>query len=122
MVTHVTAPRLRLRQVAGSGPGRPGRNRHRKGQRWAPTNGFGVNSGPAIAGIIGTHKFSHDLWGDTVNVAARLEQHGTPGRIHVSAETARLLAPRYRLTPRGPIAIKGHATIDTSFLDGRRLA
>lgn len=83
---------------------------------------IGINSGPAVAGIIGTHKFSYDLWGDTVNVAARLEQHGTPGRIHVSQVTAGLLVPRYRTVHRGPIDIKGHGTVETCFLDGRRLA
>ena len=46
-----------------------------------------MHTGPVVAGIIGTHKFIYDVWGDTVNVASRLEAHGSPGRIQVSEET-----------------------------------
>lgn len=77
---------------------------------------IGIHSGPAVAGIIGTHKFSYDLWGETVNVAARLEQHGLPGRIQVSPATAGLLAPSHRLSRRGLVAIKGMGEVETWFL------
>ena len=48
---------------------------------------IGVNTGALIAGVIGTHKFVYDVWGDTVNIAKRMESYGQPGRIHVSAAT-----------------------------------
>lgn len=80
---------------------------------------FGINSGPLVAGVIGTAKLQYDLWGDTVNLAARMESHGEPGRIHVSDATGRLLAGHYRLEPRGPIEIKGKGPMPTWFLLGR---
>ncbi len=58
---------------------------------------IGIHSGPAVAGVIGTTKFAYDVWGDTVNVAARLEATSEPNRIHVSDALAALLGDRYRL-------------------------
>lgn len=81
---------------------------------------IGIHSGPAVAGIIGTRKFSYDLWGDTVNLAARLEKHGMPGRIHVSAATADLLEPHFIISQRSPVAMKGTGPVVTAFLEGRR--
>ena len=80
----------------------------------------GISSGQAVAGVIGTTKFSYDLWGDTVNLASRMESHGTPGRIQVSAATAALLADRYVLEERGEIDVKGLGTLPTWYLTGRR--
>jgi adenylate/guanylate cyclase family protein len=68
---------------------------------------IGVHSGPLVAGVIGTHKFVYDVWGDTVTTAARMEQHGEPGQVHVSAATWALVRDRYRFDPRGEIEIKG---------------
>src|SRR6185312_12340181 len=48
----------------------------------------GVNTGPVVAGVIGSRKFIYDLWGDAVNVAARMESHGVPGRVHLSESAA----------------------------------
>ena len=53
----------------------------------------GLHSGPAVAGVIGTRKFSYDLWGDTVNTAARMESHGVPGKIQITDDTRRRLGP-----------------------------
>ena len=53
----------------------------------------GLHSGPAVAGVIGTRKFSYNLWGDTVNTAARMESHGVPGKIQITDDTRRRLGP-----------------------------
>jgi class 3 adenylate cyclase len=68
---------------------------------------IGIHSGPVVAGVIGARKFMFDLWGDTVNLASRMESHGVPGAIQVSAATAALLEPAFVCEPRGAIAIKG---------------
>ena len=81
----------------------------------------GIHSGPAVAGVIGTTKFAYDVWGDTVNVAARLEATSEPNRIHVSDAVAALLGDRYRLAPRGPVELKGKGPVETSYLVGRRV-
>jgi len=67
--------------------------------------------------VIGTHKFVYDVWGDTVNTASRMEKHGAPGRIHVSAATRVLLDAKFRFEPRGEIEVKGKGTMETFFLD-----
>ncbi len=67
----------------------------------------GVHSGSAVAGIVGTHKYIYDVFGDTVNTASRMESNSAPGRINVSDETARLLAGRLDLEARGEIEVKG---------------
>jgi class 3 adenylate cyclase len=80
---------------------------------------IGLHVGPAVAGVIGLRKFSYDVWGDTVNLASRLEASGHADRIHVTAETARLLAGRFAFEPRGAIELKGKGPVETCFLVGR---
>ena len=75
-----------------------------------------------IAGVIGVNKFIYDVWGDTVNLASRLEAHGLPGRIHISEATRRALAAEYDCEPRGLIDVKGMGKIATAFLGGRKRA
>ncbi|HZT51840.1 MAG TPA: adenylate/guanylate cyclase domain-containing protein, partial [Stellaceae bacterium] len=68
---------------------------------------------------IGKHKFSYDIWGDTVNTAARLQASSEPGRIQISEETARRLGRGWRLERRGTIELKGLGEVATYFLLGR---
>lgn len=77
---------------------------------------IGINSGPVVAGVIGKKKFIYDLWGDAVNVAARMESHGVPGEIHVSGSTYDLLKDRYEFEPRGTIEVKGKGPMETFLL------
>ena len=83
---------------------------------------IGIHSGNVVAGVIGHRKFAYDIWGDTVNVAARMESTGEPGRIQVSGETARLLKDSFVLEPRGTIDVKGKGQMETFFLAGETAA
>jgi class 3 adenylate cyclase len=80
---------------------------------------IGIDTGPVVAGVIGTSKFSYDLWGDTVNTASRMESYGVPGCIQVTARTYQRLRDSYRFERQGPIAVKGKGEIVTYFLVGR---
>ncbi len=68
---------------------------------------IGVHQGPVIAGVIGQHKFIYDLWGDTVNTAARMESHGIAGRLQVTEIVAKQLNDEFLVESRGSIEIKG---------------
>jgi class 3 adenylate cyclase len=80
---------------------------------------IGFHGGPAVAGVIGLKKFIYDVWGDTVNLASRLEATGQSDRIQVTADTASRLAGRFAFEPRGPIELKGKGPVETCFLVGR---
>ncbi len=80
---------------------------------------IGVHSGAVIAGVIGKQKFSYDMWGNTVNVASRMESEGIPDQIQISAETWEMLSDRFQTSPRGEIQIKGHRPRATYLLEGR---
>lgn len=80
----------------------------------------GIATGDAVAGVIGRKKFAYDLWSDTVNTAARMESHGVPGRIQITAATANRLRSSYVVEERGVIDVKGKGPTPTSFLVSRR--
>ncbi len=80
---------------------------------------IGIHTGPVVAGVIGVKKFIYDLWGDTVNIASRMESHGVAGAIHVSAATYECLKARYQLSPRGTIDVKGKGEMATYLLEQR---
>jgi adenylate cyclase len=80
---------------------------------------IGMHTGPLVAGIIGSKKFAYDLWGDTVNIASRLESHGEPGMIQVSQATADLLTPLFEIEPRGHLALKNRGKMTAYALVAR---
>jgi adenylate cyclase len=80
---------------------------------------IGIHSGPLVAGIIGTRKFSYDLWGDTVNTASRMESEGVIGSIQVSTATYELIRNEYVFTPRGTVTVKGKGDMETFILVSR---
>jgi len=80
---------------------------------------IGIDTGPVEAGVIGTSKFSYDVWGATANTASRMESHGVAGCIQVTARTYQRLQDSYRFEWRGPISVKGMGEMVTYFLVGR---
>ena len=80
---------------------------------------IGINIGGVVAGVIGLTKFSYDLWGDTVNVAHRMESNGIPGEIQVTAVVYERLKDKFAFTMRGAIEIKGKGEMIVYFLVGR---
>ena len=77
---------------------------------------IGIHTGPVVAGIIGTHRFLYDVWGDTVNLAARLETSCPPDRIHVSEASVRLLRDDFAFESRGIVELKGKGSLETFLL------
>jgi adenylate cyclase len=83
---------------------------------------IGIASGPVVAGVVGTRKFFYDVWGDTVNMAARMESTGVSGRIQVSQEVYENLKGGFGFESRGLVEIKGKGKMPTWFLNDREVS
>ncbi|MEQ9367808.1 MAG: adenylate/guanylate cyclase domain-containing protein [Coleofasciculus chthonoplastes F3-SA18-01] len=81
---------------------------------------IGINTGVVIAGVIGTTKFSYDIWGDAVNIASRMESRGQPDKIQVTEITYQRLRDKYELVERGFIRVKGKGKMKTYWLIGKK--
>jgi len=81
---------------------------------------IGLHRGPVVAGVIGTTKFAYDLWGETVNLASRLESTGEAGRVHVSADFRDGSEAAMKFEQHGEVAIKGMGTLETHWLVAER--
>ena len=77
---------------------------------------IGINSGPAVAGVVGTDKFTYDVWGDTVNIASRVENSCEPGKINISGSTYQLIKNNYECEYRGKLNAKGKGEIDMYYV------
>jgi class 3 adenylate cyclase len=80
---------------------------------------LGIHCGPVVAGVIGTKKFAYDLWGETVNIASRMESQGVPNAIQVTQDVYERLQGSFSFQPRGEVTIKGKGNMKTYLLTGR---
>jgi len=81
---------------------------------------IGINSGPLVAGVIGTRKFIYDLWGDAVNTASRMESHGSQGAVQITRATYELIRDDFECVPKGSVAVKGKGDMEVWCVQGRR--
>jgi len=77
---------------------------------------LGIHTGPLVAGVVGSDKFVYDVWGDTVNTAARMESSGAPGRVNLSASTYHLVKQHFECEYRGKVAAKNKGSVDMYFV------
>lgn len=80
---------------------------------------IGCNTGPIVAGIVGIKKFAYDIWGDTVNIASRMESSGEAGKVNISESTYELVKDKFKCSHRGKIEAKNKGQIDMYFVNGQ---
>jgi class 3 adenylate cyclase len=78
---------------------------------------IGINTGAVVAGIVGVKKFAYDIWGDTVNIASRMESSGIEGKINISGSTYKLVKDKFKCTYRGKIEARNKGEIDMYFVE-----
>lgn len=79
---------------------------------------FGIHTGPVVAGVVGSKKFAYDIWGDTVNLAARMEENSKPGKINISKSTQKLLNNNFNCENRGKLLAKNKGEVEMFFVEG----
>ncbi|HRO72169.1 MAG TPA: adenylate/guanylate cyclase domain-containing protein, partial [Saprospiraceae bacterium] len=80
---------------------------------------IGINSGSVVAGIVGIKKFAYDIWGDTVNTAARMEQNSEAGKVNISDSTYQLVKEEFACAVRGSITAKGKGEVAMYFVENK---
>jgi class 3 adenylate cyclase len=81
---------------------------------------IGIHTGPLVAGVVGLKKFAYDIWGDAVNLAAQMEQHGEPGKVNISAATYNLVKGRFHCIDRGKIVTKSKGDVEMYFVESAK--
>jgi class 3 adenylate cyclase len=81
---------------------------------------IGINTGTVVAGVVGTRKFAYDIWGDTVNVAARMESNSEPGKLNISEYTYQLVKDKFHCKHRGKVNVKNKGEMNMYYVTGRK--
>jgi class 3 adenylate cyclase len=95
------------------------RSREEKGQPFFEIR-IGVHTGPVVAGIVGVRKFQYDIWGDTVNIASRMESSGETGEVNISGTTYNLIRDQFDCVHRGKVEAKNKGAVDMYFVKGKK--
>lgn len=80
---------------------------------------IGIHTGPVVAGVVGKKKYAYDIWGNTVNIASRMESNGEPGKVNISATTYHLISDHYQCLHRGKISAKNIGEVDMYFVESK---
>lgn len=81
---------------------------------------IGINTGPVVAGVVGAKKFAYDIWGDTVNIASRMESNSEPGKINISENTYALIKDQFDCEYRGELDVKNKGVMKMYFVNGMK--
>jgi adenylate cyclase len=80
---------------------------------------IGIHTGPVVAGVVGKKKYAYDIWGDTVNIASRMESNGEPGKVNISASTYHMVSEHFQCIYRGKISAKNIGEVDMYFVESK---